>query len=187
MAMINRIARVVSAVAILIASAVVSGGCSTAPKTEVDRTALKASAQDTIKLYKFTDPGLEEHFTKSSGYAVFPKVTKGGAGLGGAHGYGVVYQDHKPVGWCDLSQGTIGLQLGGQSFSELIFFEDGYALERFKRGEFAMAANASAVASADGAAATAKFNGGVLVFTMAKGGLMLEAAVGGQNFSYEPM
>jgi lipid-binding SYLF domain-containing protein len=177
----------VSALVIVTGSTILSGGCSTAPKSDGDRTALKMNAEETIKLYKFTDPSLQEHFNKSAGYAMFPAITKGGAGLGGAHGRGVVYQDHKPVGWCDVSQGTIGLQLGGQSFSELIFFEDGYALERFKRGEFAMAAQASAVASADGAAATAKFKDGVMVFTMAKGGLMLEASIGGQNFSYKPM
>jgi lipid-binding SYLF domain-containing protein len=181
--MLNTIARIT----ILAALAIVVQGCSTAPKTEGDRTALKMNAEETIRLYKFTDPSIEEHFNKAAGYAVFPSITKGGAGLGGAHGYGVLYENHKPVGWCDVSQGTIGLQLGGQSFSELIFFQDGFALERFKRGEFAMAANASAVVASSGASGSAEYNDGVLVITMAKGGLMFEAAIGGQNFSFQPM
>ena len=186
--MTNRIARIVSVIAVLISFMTISEGCSTAPKSDGDRTAVKMNAAETLKLFKFTDPSLEDNLNKAAGYAVFPGITKGGAGVGGAHGYGVVYdKTHKQVGWCDVSQGTIGLQLGGQSFSELILFEDEYAMERFRRGEFALAAQASAVAAASGAAATAKYKDGVMVFTMARGGLMLEASIGGQNFSYEPM
>lgn len=161
--------------------------CSTAPKSETDRTTLRVDAEDAVKLFKFTDPSMDERFRTAHGYAVFPDVAKGAAGIGGAYGRGIVYQQGKPIGYCDLSQGSIGLQLGGQSYRELIFFEDNYALERFKRGEFTFAADVSAVAASSGASAAAKYREGVLVFTMPRGGLMVEAAIGGQNFSYQSM
>ena len=81
---------------------------------------------------------------------------------------------------------TIGFQLGGQVYSEIIFFKDSVALEDFKRGNFEMGAQVSAVALTAGASADTSYNGGVAVFTMAKGGLMYEASVGGQKFSYKP-
>jgi lipid-binding SYLF domain-containing protein len=173
--------------AALLAVIVSISACSTAPKSESDRTNLRTEAEDAVKLFKFTDRTMEDRFRTAHGYAVFPDVGKGAAGIGGAYGRGVVYQQGAPVGYCDLSQGTIGLQLGGQSYRELIFFEDNYALERFKRGEFTFAADVSAVAAMSGASAAAKYREGVLVFTMPRGGLMLEASIGGQNFGYQPM
>ena len=85
-----------------------------------------------------------------------------------------------------MGQATIGFQLGGQSFSEVIFFENASALSDFQKGNFALAAQASAVALSAGAAATAKYQNGVAIFTATKGGLMYEAAVGGQKFGYKP-
>ncbi|MHC4993836.1 MAG: YSC84-related protein, partial [Planctomycetota bacterium] len=98
----------------------------------------------------------------------------------------VLYEEGSPVGYCDLSQGSIGFQLGGQVYSELIFFETHTALLNFKSGEFAFAAQASAVAATAGAAANVDYDGGVAVFTQAKGGLMYEASIGGQKFTFEP-
>jgi lipid-binding SYLF domain-containing protein len=90
------------------------------------------------------------------------------------------------VGWADLSQATIGAQLGGQSFSELILFENKAALENFKNGKVKFAAGASAVAMKSGAAVDAKYTDGVLIFVEPISGLMVEAAVGGQSFSFQP-
>lgn len=159
--------------------------CSTAPKTAGDREALQQAAQETITAFKQADPSMSELFDSAHGYAVFPTVGKGAIGVGGAYGRGVVYQGGRMIGYCDLSQGTIGLQLGGQSYSEAIFFSNSDALEAFKSGNFAFAAQASAVAATAGASADADYESGVLVFTMAKGGLMYEASIGGQKFTYQ--
>ena len=143
-------------------------------------------AQETIAVFKKTDPGLSRFFERSAGWAVFHSVGKGAIGIGGAHGSGVLFEGGKAVGTCTLTQVTIGFQLGGQAYSEIIFFESQKTLADFKKGNFALAAQVSAVAAAEGASANAKYQLGVAVFTIAKGGLMYEASVGGQKFSYEP-
>ncbi len=145
---------------------------------------LVQEARDTIALFRKTDPQLVRFFDEAAGYVVFPTVGKGGAGVGGAYGKGVLFEGEKVVGRASLTQVTVGLQLGGQTYSEIIFFETPKALADFKKGEFALAAQASAVAAASGASANARYQQGVAVFSMAKGGLMGEASVGGQKFSY---
>lgn len=162
-------------------------GCSTTPESADDRIAMTAKTQDAIDRAKAADSGLAEFFEKSVGYAVFPTVGKGAIGVGGAYGRGQLYESGSVVGYCTLTQATIGLALGGQSYTELIFFETAEALERFKSGNFAFAAQASAVALKSGAAANAKYENGVAVFTMGEAGLMYEASVGGQKFTYEPI
>jgi lipid-binding SYLF domain-containing protein len=133
---------------------------------------------------KNSDPSIERFFTDSAGYAVFPNVGKGGIGIGGAHGKGLVIVGDKAVGKTSLSQITIGLQLGGQVYSEFIFFKDETALGNFQRGNFELNAQASAVAVTAGASADADYNKGVAIFTNVGGGLMFEASVGGQTFKY---
>jgi lipid-binding SYLF domain-containing protein len=141
-------------------------------------------AGETVALFKKTDPDLGRFFASSVGYAVFPTVGKGGLGIGGAYGSGVLFERGKAVGEATLTQVTIGFQLGGQAYSEIIFFETEKPLADFKRGDFAFSAQVSAVALASGASANAKYQQGVAVFTAAKGGLMYEASIGGQKFSY---
>ncbi len=143
-------------------------------------------AQATVALFKKTDPGLSRFFERSIGWAVFPTVGKGAIGIGGAHGSGVLFQGGMAVGTCTLTQVTVGFQLGGQAYSEIIFFETPGTLSDFKKGALALAAQVSAVAAAEGASANARYQLGVAVFTIAKGGLMYEASVGGQKFSFEP-
>ena len=143
-------------------------------------------AKDTIQVFKKADPGIAKFFKGSAGYAVFPSVAKGAVGVGGAGGSGVLFENGNPVGKAKLTQVTVGLQLGGQAYSEVVFFETAAALDDFKKGNFALAAQVSAVAAAAGASANAKYANGVAVFTIAKGGLMYEASVGGQKFSFEP-
>lgn len=144
-------------------------------------------AEQTIELFKKTDPDLKKFFEQAVGYAVFPTVGKGGLGVGGARGTGLVYEKGKLIGEATLTQVTVGFQLGGQAYSELIFFETPEALEAFKASKFAMSAQVSAVAAAEGASRNAKYQLGVAVFTMAKGGLMYEASVGGQKFKFRPI
>jgi len=146
-------------------------------------------------------------FDKAYGYAVFPTIGKGGLGVGAARGKGEVYVGGQHVGNATLTQLSIGLQAGGQAFSEIIFFENKQAFDQFSTGEFAFGAGVSAVAitasasagagtsggAAAGASATKnaattaghQYYKGMAVFTVAKGGLMYEAAVGGQKFKYE--
>jgi len=133
------------------------------------------------------DAGLRDLIDRSAGYAIFPSIGKGGLIVGGAYGKGEVYQNGRLVGYAELSQATVGAQLGGQTYSELVVFENQTALNRFTGGNFEFSGNASAVALKSGAAATAKFDHGIAVFTMPKGGAMLEASIGGQKFSYQPV
>ncbi len=147
---------------------------------------LERDALETIAKFKQTDPDLQVFFDKAYGYAVFPTVGKAAIGIGGAHGTGVVFEQGKMIGTSKLNQLTIGFQLGGQSYSEIIFFEDKKTLDDFKKGNFEFSAQASAVAVKKGASKDADFDNGVAVFTLPKGGLMFEASVGGQKFSFEP-
>lgn len=162
-----------------------SVGCATAPATKTERKDLNTSAQSALNKFKLNSPGYYSVYNDSAaGKAVFPSIGKGGYFLGGAYGQGVVYEGSTLVGYCKIEQATVGLQLGGQAYSQIIFFENEAALKRFKRGELAGTAQASAVAVKADASATADYKNGVAVFTMDSAGLMYEAAVGGQKFSY---
>jgi len=143
-----------------------------------------AVAQSILKA-KEKDPSLQEWFDSAYAYAVFPKVGKGGIGIGGAHGKGIVIHGDSTVGTTSLSQVTVGFQLGGQVYSQFIMFKDQTAFDNFARGNFEMGAQVSAVAITVGASADANYDGGVAVFTIAEGGLMYEASVGGQKFKYQ--
>lgn len=143
--------------------------------------------RETIAQFKKTDPGISKFFDTAQGYAVFPKVTKGGAGIGAARGKGRVYEKGNLVGEVKLTQGTIGAQLGGQTYSEVVFFETKETMESFKKNDFALSAQAGATAAAAGAASNANYKMGVAVFTLARGGLMAEASVGGQKFQFIPL
>jgi len=141
--------------------------------------------QEVIQKFEEGDPGMQAWFRESYGYAVFPSVGKGGIGIGGAHGKGLVYEQKNLVGKTTLTEVTVGFQLGGQAFSEVIFFKDKTAFDDFTRENFEFGAQVSAVALTAGASADLAYNGGVAVVTATKGGLMYEASVGGQKFSYE--
>jgi lipid-binding SYLF domain-containing protein len=162
-------------------------GCSTAPKTVEARTDLNQTVRETISRARQTDPGIQGFIDSSAGYAVFPTVGKGAVGVGGAFGRGELIQGGKMVGYCTLTQASVGLALGGQAYSELVFFETPAALEDFKSGDYTFAAQVSAVALKSGASANARYSDGVAVFTLGEEGLMVEASVGGQKFSFEPV
>ena len=161
----------------------------------------------TINVFKQSPP-VQPYFKNAYGYAVFPTVGKGGLGIGGAYGKGQVYRDGKVTGTTKLTKITIGFQAGGQAFSQIIFFQDKRAYDDFTSGEFAFDAQASAVAITAGAQAQAGSTGatagasagpktgahaetsyhkGMAIFVHTKGGLMYEAAIGGQKFSFKPL
>ena len=159
--------------------------CSTAPKTEEGKSDIRDKAANALATAQRNDPTLSPVIRDAKGYAVFPTVGKGGVGIGGAYGKGVLYEGGAFTGYCDLSQASIGLQLGGQAYTEIITFSTADALTRFKTGNFAFDAQATAVALKAGAGANAKYANGVAVFTMGESGLMFEASIGGQKFSYQ--
>jgi lipid-binding SYLF domain-containing protein len=155
----------------------------------------------------FRDAGESAKFFETSyGYAIFPTIGKGGIGLGGAYGKGRVYAAGQHVGNTEMVQVTVGFQLGGQAYSQIIFFEDQRAFQEFTSGNFEFGAQATAVIITAGASAEANTGGGMAagasggrsdattahggyrkgmaVFTIARGGLMYEASLGGQKFSY---
>lgn len=169
---------------ILLAAAFAACG-STKPESQSDADKLNSECDAAMANLKKEDPSIGPWFdTKSHGYAVLPSIGKGGIGIGGAYGKGQVYENHKVVGYTTIKQATIGLQLGGQAFTEVIFFKDAAALKAFQEGNFEFAANASAVAVKKGAGATSDYSGGIKAFVLVKGGLMAEAAIGGQKFAY---
>ena len=159
---------------------------------------------DAIKVFKEAGES-GGFFDTAYGYAVFPTIGKAGFVVGGAYGEGRVYQKGKAIGTAKMTQVSVGLQLGGQAYSEIIFFQDERSLKEFTSGNFefgadasvvAITASANAKASTTGASAGAsggkhdattvgKYNKGMATFTVAKGGLMYEAAIAGQKFSYK--
>jgi len=151
------------------------------------RAAAQEDVPPVIAKFKAKDPGMEKIFADAVGYAVFPTVGKGGIGLGGARGKGWVYEGGRIAGKSTLTQVTIGLQLGGQAYSEIVFFQTRQALDNFKQGHLKLDAQASAVALTARASADLAYRNGVAIVTMAKGGLMYEASVGGQKFSFKPV
>jgi lipid-binding SYLF domain-containing protein len=166
--------------------------------------ALADDYADTIKVFRNAGQS-GKFFGSSYGYAVFPTIGKGGIGVGGAHGSGRVYAKGAHVGDTSMTQLTVGLQFGGQAYSQIIFFQDKRAFDEFTSGNFEFGAQATAVAITAGASAQASTGGtgagasgtqshattaggyqkGMAVFTVAKGGLMYEATIGGQKFSYK--
>ncbi len=156
-------------------------------QTKAQRNAaLEGKARMTVDRFRAEYPGYDKFFETSAGYAVFPNIGKGGAGLGGAYGKGVLYEGGQVVGHTSMKQATIGLQLGGQAYSEIIFFEHAANVAQFKRGDTAFSGNATAVAASEGAGAAADYEAGVAVFIFGEEGLMGEASIGGQRFNYTP-
>ncbi|PZP51301.1 MAG: hypothetical protein DI598_03555 [Pseudopedobacter saltans] len=133
------------------------------------------------------DEGLKKFFNDAAGYVIFPNVGKGGLIIGGASGNGAVYEKGKLVGMADLKKVNIGLQAGGQAIIEVIFFETEKELKNFQQSNYEFAADASAVALKTGVAVNAQYKEGVAVFALPKAGLMADASVGGQKFTYNPL
>jgi lipid-binding SYLF domain-containing protein len=158
---------------------------SAAPDAGMD-VADRAAAHATVARFEAEDPGIQPFFETCYGYVVFPTVGKGGFWVGGARGKGLVYERGALVGTATMTQLTAGAQIGGQSYSQILFFEDARAMRRFKAGSIELGAQVSAVAIERGVAATATYDDGLVVFTLAAKGLMAEATVAGQRFVFRP-
>ena len=160
---------------------------------------------DTVNVFMQAIPS-SHVFDSAYGYAVFPTVGKGGLFFGGGYGKGRVYEQGRYIGDTAVTQLTLGLQAGGQAFSQIVFFQDRRALDEFTRGNFEFGAQASAVAitaaaqaqagtagtsagasgSQQNATTVATYNNGMATYTVAKGGFMTQATIGGERFSYAP-
>lgn len=171
------------------------------------RQAWADECQDAASLFKKAGASAK-FFDNAYGYAVFPTVGKGGIGVGGAFGKGCVYEQGRQIGTATMTQVSVGFQLGGEAYTQIIFFQDKRALSEFTSGNFEFSANAQAVAITAGASATAStagssagvsggkndaitkgasYNKGMATFTIAKGGLMYEVSLAGQKYEFKPL
>ena len=162
-------------------------GCQTTPKTPQERAALENQADSTLQAMIARDKTLQEVLDKSHGYVVFPSVGEGGAIAGAAYGRGIAYERGRPTGYVELKQGSIGLQLGGQTFSEIIVFEDEEAYSKLHSGPFTLGADATATAIGTGVAGETQFRNGMIVFVQPQGGAMAGLAVSGQQLEFAPI
>lgn len=165
---------------------VVAFGCATEPGTIESRDLLSTQVQEAVATFKASDPGIQRYFDESYAYAVLPRVTKGALVVGGAYGRGEVFAQGVKIGYCSMSQATVGFSFGGEYFREAIFFREKRDLDRFAVGDFAFSAQATAVAATAGAAAKSDYQDGMAVFIATEAGLMVDASLGGQKFDYTP-
>jgi len=159
-------------------------GCSATPKTEAKADALTANVQATLATFKAKDPSLQPLIDKAVGWAVFPDVGKGGWIIGGSYGRGEVYEGGTLIGYSDISEVSAGFQWGAQNFSQLLLFMRQDELDKFKQSQWSGSANLSAVALTEGAAGKTDPSKGVIALVDTKGGLMAEAALGGQRMRF---
>ena len=142
-------------------------------------------ALKTMATFKKKSPNMAAYFSQARGYIVFPSVGKAGFGIGGARGTGVVYEAGRVIGSSTLTQISFGFQIGAQVYSEIVFFKNKTAMNRFKKGKIELSAQASAIAVKTGISAKTDFKDGIAIFTLGKGGLMYEASVAGQKLSFK--
>ncbi len=161
--------------------------CATAPETVEERQSLEARAQTTVQEMIARDPGLQGVLDRAYGAIVFPDIGKGGAIVGAAWGRGVLFERGRPTGYVELNQASLGAQLGGQTFAELVVLQDRSAADRIRRDDvFEVGGDISAVALTAGAAAGSRFSDGMMIFQMPRGGMMVELSVSGQKLNFEP-
>jgi lipid-binding SYLF domain-containing protein len=173
-------------VMILCVAMVTLAGCRTVPEKPESREVLKAESDETIAIFRGKDPTIEGFFRSSYGYAVIPKIFKGAFWVGGAYGRGQVYEKGQMIGFCSMSQATLGFSFGGEFFREIIFFREKDDLGRFMNGEYTLSAQVTGVAATAGAATKADYRYGMAVFIDTDKGLMVDASLGGQKFTYAP-
>jgi lipid-binding SYLF domain-containing protein len=148
---------------------------------------IKQDSKEAKVAFLKSDASMQRLFDNSYAYAIFPNVGKGAVVVGGAGGNGIVYHHGKIIGQANMVQATVGAQAGGEAYREVIFFENKDALDRFKDNKVEFSGQVSAVVVKSGASANVKYREGVSVFTEEKGGLMAEASVGGQKFTYKSL
>lgn len=172
---------------LLAVTAMAVAGCeSSTGNSQAENATLGSRAQVAAQQMQTSDPGLRDLTSNAYGYVVFPEVGKAAVGIGGAGGKGVVYEQGRQIGTATLNQGSIGPQLGGETYAELIVFKTADAMAVFKNGNLNFGADASATVVKAGAAAATQFNNGTAVYILPKGGLMAGASINGQKFTFTP-
>lgn len=162
--------------------------CASVPQQRGEQQALVSKANSTLQMMTARDPSLQQVLDRSAGYVVFPEIGEVGALVAGASsGVGVVFENGQPIGFASLREGTVGPQLGGQEYSQLVIFQTPEALNRLKAGNFDLTAGVQATALRMGAGMDTQFEQGVAVIVSSESGLMAGATVGGQQISFEPM
>ncbi len=174
-------------VTILATSALILAGCATEPTTETGRENLDQSVRNVMAKMQDQDPSMKDFLGRSYAYVVFPTVATGGVVVGGSYGHGEVFMGGKMIGYADITQLTAGATIGGAAFTEIIAFENQAALQRFKDNKLSVETTASAVLLKSGAAESATYKDGFIVFAQPREGAMASAAVGGQSFSFQPV
>lgn len=174
-----------AAAALVAAGCAVFAGCATAPSTRNERDSLRRDADITLGQMIERDPALKDITNTAMAYAVFPTIGKGGALVGGAYGRGILYEAGAPTGYVSLEQASIGAQLGGQSFSELLVLRNAADIQNLKDGRFTAGANMGVVVLTAGANANASFDPNASVFVLPRGGLMVDVAIEGQHLKYQ--
>jgi lipid-binding SYLF domain-containing protein len=148
---------------------------------------ISQEVKEVKKLWQSKDSSFNATLKKAYGYAIFPEVGKGGFIVGASHGEGEVYKKGKLIGHAKMTQTTVGAQVGGQTYAEVILFKNKSALDRFKAGRFEGSAAATAIGGKKGAASASKYKDGVAIMVLPLKGAMAEAAGGGQKFAFEPL
>jgi lipid-binding SYLF domain-containing protein len=169
-------------VLVLVSSSAIAGWN---PFRRKHRRTGEENCQLVIEKVKNTGPEFKKLFDNAVGWAVFPSIGKAGIGVGGAAGNGRVYRKGEFIGTSTMTQVSVGFQLGGQVYSEIIFFQDDNTLNKFKGGKFELGANVSAVLVKEGVAETIGFKDGTIVLVLPREGLMYEATISGQKFTFK--
>jgi len=165
--------------------ALLFAGCAIAPRSPAERQSLRQSADATLAEMIAHDPAIEAVIRQAPAYAVFPSVGKGGILIGGAYGRGILYEAGRPTGFVSLQQASIGAQLGGESFAELLVLRSAREIQRLKAGHFTAGANVGVDVISAGAATHASFDPNTSVFVMPRGGLMVDVSITGQALNYQ--
>ena len=178
-------ARTAASIALFVAGFAVSAGCATAPSTRAERQSLRQNADATLGEMIAHNPALREVTRGAIAYAVFPSVGKGGMLVGGAYGRGILYEAGSPTGYVSLEQASLGAQLGGQSFSELLVLRRAADVDALKAGRYTVGADLGVVVLSAGAAVHATFDPNASVFVLSRGGLMVDISISGQQLKYQ--
>ncbi len=158
--------------------------CASSPKNSEQRAELGEHVRRTLDRFREADPDLITAMSRAHGFAVIPRVAKAGAGVGAAHGWGEVFERGRHVGYAEVTQATVGLQLGTQHYSELILFDDEAAMQRFQTNPLSFTAQTNS--AGPGMLADAGTHEGVRVCTLSQDGVMLEISLGGQSLKFVP-
>ncbi|HEY0988972.1 MAG TPA: lipid-binding SYLF domain-containing protein [Kofleriaceae bacterium] len=169
----------------LLASWAMVMGCATAPATNVDRQNLRRDADATLAEMVARDPAVRDVTRTAPAYVVFPSVGKGGALVGGAYGKGILYEGGVATGYVSLEQASIGAQLGGQSFAELLVLRNPVDVDDVKSGHYTVGANLGVVVLSPEASAQKGFDSNASVFVLPRGGLMVDISINGQQLKYQ--